>query len=82
MREKKDRMDAIKQKYSRRSRQNSNSATRPPQKRTPSQVSDATSATQQRRRRVSPAGPVGDKTTRCTRDEDINIEDFMKEDMY
>ena len=27
-------------------------------------------------------GGGGDKTTRCTRDEDINIEEFMREDMH
>ena len=51
------------------------------QNRTPSQVSDTTGASNPRRRRASPANPGGDKTTKCTRDEDINIEEFMREDM-
>ena len=44
IKEKKDKMDEIKQRYSRRSRQNSSSATRAgsQSKRTPSQVSDST----------------------------------------
>ena len=68
LKEKKDKMDEIKQRYSRRSRQNSNSATRPPQvtKRTPSQVSvdsgskKSSRVPAMRRRRASPAGPGGE----------------------
>ena len=83
-------MDEIKQRYSRRSRQNSSSATRAgsQSKRTPSQVSDSTGTVPSQKprrvpkfRRASP-GAGGDKTTMCTRDEDINIEDFMREDMH
>ena len=33
-----------------------------------------------RRKKPSPAGR-GEKTTLCTRDEDINIEEFMRDDM-
>ena len=83
-------MDEIKQRYSRRSRQNSSSATRAPVKRTPSQVSSDSrrsaakdgvpKAPNLRRKRPSPQNR-GDKTTMCTRDEDINIEEFMREDM-
>ena len=89
--EKKDKMDEIKKKYSRRSRQNSNSATRPPGgvKRAPSQVSDSSAGNRSAGRRIiragsrgaSPANVLGDKTTKCTRDEDFNIEQFMREDM-
>ena len=33
-----------------------------------------------RRKKPSPSSR-GDKTTVCTRDEDINVEEFMREDM-
>ena len=62
--EKKDKMDEIKKKYSRRSRANSKAST--------GRGNSGTRA----------QGTTGnDQTTRCTRDEDINIEEFMKEDM-
>jgi hypothetical protein len=68
--EKKDKLDEIKKKYSGRPIRNKSGT------RAGSQVSRGSHGSKERR-----AGSGPRDETKCTRDEDLNIEEFMREDM-
>ena len=91
IKEKREKMEEVKKRYSRRSRQNSSNRAASNQRENSSATGsvdrreEASNATGQSkrsipRRRFSPAVPRGNTTT-TTRAEDLNVEAFIREDM-
>lgn len=77
-REKREKMDEVRKKYSKRSTSRGSKARSGSESASEARVASTKQSIKEGLRRKSPLGG----TTLCTRDEDINIEEFMRADMH
>lgn len=77
-REKREKMEEVRKKYSKRSTSRGSKARSGSESASEARAASTKQSIKEGLRRKSPLGG----TTLCTRDEDINIEEFMRADMH
>ena len=77
-REKRDKMEEVRRKYSKRSKTRGNKTREGSESASEARTASTKQSNKEGLRKKSPSGG----TTMCTRDEDINIDEFMRADMH